>query len=231
MAFNRKQTLRDNIEAIRTAFILDREQRAATTEERAILQRYCGFGGLKCILNPAKELTDAVRWAKSDLELFAPTVELHRLIRENSKDETEYKRFVDSLKASVLTAFYTPKEITDTLADMLADYSVRPARMLEPSAGVGVFVDSVLRHSPDADVMAFEKDLLTGTILRHLYPDKKTRTCRYRYPIGSGGNFPFPRHRSGKAEGGNRGSFSACLPPHAGDAPARRVVSDRLGTS
>ncbi len=179
MAFNRKQKLRDNIEAIRTAFILDREQRAATTEERAILQRYCGFGGLKCILNPAKELTDAVRWAKSDLELFAPTVELHRLIRENSKDETEYKRFVDSLKASVLTAFYTPKEITDTLADMLADYSVRPARMLEPSAGVGVFVDSVLRHSPDADVMAFEKDLLTGTILRHLYPDHKMRTCGF----------------------------------------------------
>ena len=179
MAFNRKQKLRDNIEAIRTAFILDREQRTATTEERAILQRYCGFGGLKCILNPAKELTDAVRWAKSDLELFAPTVELHRLIRENSKDETEYKRFVDSLKASVLTAFYTPKEITDTLADVLADYSVRPTRMLEPSAGVGVFVDSVLRHSPGADVMAFEKDLLTGTILRHLYPDKKTRTCGF----------------------------------------------------
>ena len=179
MAFNRKQKLRDNIEAIRTAFILDRENRTATTEERAILQRYCGFGGLKCILNPAKELTDAVRWAKSDLELFAPTVELHRLIRENSNDETEYKRFVDSLKASVLTAFYTPKEITDTLADVLADYSVRPTRMLEPSAGVGVFVDSVLRHSPGADVMAFEKDLLTGTILRHLYPDKKTRTCGF----------------------------------------------------
>ena len=179
MAFNRKQKLRDNIEAIRTAFILDRENRTATTEERAILQRYCGFGGLKCILNPAKELTDAVRWAKSDLELFAPTVELHRLIRENSKDETEYKRFVDSLKASVLTAFYTPKEITDTIADVLADYSVRPARMLEPSAGVGVFVDSVLRHSPSADVMAFEKDLLTGTILRHLYPDQKMRTCGF----------------------------------------------------
>ena len=179
MAFNRKQKLRDNIEAIRTAFILDRENRTATTEERAILQRYCGFGGLKCILNPAKELTDAVRWAKSDLELFAPTVELHRLIRENSKDETEYKRFVDSLKASVLTAFYTPKEITDTLADVLADYSVRPARMLEPSAGVGVFVDSMLRPSPNADVMAFEKDLLTGTILRHLYPDQKMRSCGF----------------------------------------------------
>ncbi len=142
---------------------------------QAILRRYCGFGGLKCILNPARELTDAVHWAKSDLELFAPTVELHRLIRENSRDDLEYKRFVDSLKASVLTAFYTPKEITDTIADVLADYSVRPSRVLEPSAGVGVFVDAVLRHSPDADVMAFEKDLLTGTILRQLHPDKKMR--------------------------------------------------------
>jgi len=176
MAFNRKQKLRDNIEAIRTAFILDREQRTATTEERAILRKYCGFGGLKCILNPAKELTDAVRWAKSDLELFTPTVELHRLIRENSKDETEYKRYVDSLKASVLTAFYTPKEITGAIADVLADYSVRPDRVLEPSAGVGAFVDAVLRHRPDADVMAFEKDILTGKLLRHLYPDKKMRT-------------------------------------------------------
>ena len=175
MAFNRKQRLRDNIEAIRTAFVLDREQRTPTARERLLLERYCGFGGLKCILNPAKELTDAVHWAKSDLELFAPTVELHRLIRENSRDDMEYKRFVDSLKASVLTAFYTPKEITDTIADVLADYSVRPSRVLEPSAGVGVFVDAVLRHNPDADVMAFEKDLLTGTILRQLHPDKKMR--------------------------------------------------------
>ena len=175
MAFNRKQRLRDNIEAIRTAFVLDKEQRTATTEEQAILRKYCGFGGLKCILNPARELTDAVHWAKSDLELFAPTVELHRLIRENSRNDLEYKRFVDSLKASVLTAFYTPKEITDTIADVLADYSVHPSRVLEPSAGVGVFVDAVLRHSPDADVMAFEKDLLTGTILQQLHPDKKMR--------------------------------------------------------
>ena len=175
MAFNRKQRLRDNIEAIRTAFLLDREGRTPTEAERDILRRYCGFGGLKCILNPAKELTDAVHWAKSDLELFAPTAELHRLIRENSRNEMEYKRYVDSLKGSVLTAFYTPKEITDTLAGVLAGHGVVPARLLEPSAGMGAFVDSMLRHAPQADVMAFEKDLLTGRMLRHLHPDRKVR--------------------------------------------------------
>ena len=175
MAFNRKQRLRDNIEAIRTAFILDRERRTATAEERSILRKYCGFGGLKCILNPAKELTDAVHWAKSDLELFAPTVELHRLVRENSKDDTEYKRYVDAMKQSVLTAFYTPPEITGTIADVLHEHGIRPDRVLEPSAGVGAFVDAVLGNKPDADIMAFEKDLMTGKILGHLHPDQKVR--------------------------------------------------------
>ena len=176
MAFNRKQKLRDNIEAIRTAFTLDREGRTPTERERVLLGRYCGFGGLKCILNPARELTDAVHWAKSDLELFAPTVELHRIIRENSRNELEYKRYTDSLKASVLTAFYTPQAITDTIAEVLHDRKVRPRLVLEPSAGMGAFISPVLSNNLQAEVMAFEKDLLTGKMLGHLYPQQKIRT-------------------------------------------------------
>ena len=176
MAFNKKQRLRENIEAIRTAFTLEKEQRTPTARERALLERYCGFGGLKCILNPARELTDAVHWAKSDLELFAPTVELHRIIRENSRDDMEYKRYTDSLKASVLTAFYTPQAIADTIADVLHDRKVRPRLVLEPSAGMGAFISPVLSNNPQAEVMAFEKDLLTGKMLGHLYPQQKIRT-------------------------------------------------------
>ena len=179
MAFNRKQRLRDNIEAIRTAFTLDREQRTPTARERLLLERYCGFGGLKCILNPARELTDAVHWAKSDLELFVPTVELHKLLRENTKDDTEYKRYMDAMKQSVLTAFYTPPEITGTIADVLHEHGIRPDRVLEPSAGVGAFVDAILENKPDADIMAFEKDLMTGKILKHLHPDQKVRVQGY----------------------------------------------------
>ncbi|MDR3339878.1 MAG: hypothetical protein LBT25_07305 [Candidatus Symbiothrix sp.] len=33
---------------------------------------------------------------------------MHKLIRENSKDGQEYKRYFGSLKSSVLTVFYTP---------------------------------------------------------------------------------------------------------------------------
>ena len=175
MAYNRKQRLNDNIKAIETAFILDREQRMPTARERLLLERYCGFGGLKCILNPARELADAVHWAKSDLELFAPTVELHRLIRENSKNESEYKQLMDSLKQSVLTAFYTPSAVTEALTDVLKEHQIIPEKVLEPSAGIGAFVDSVLDNNPKADIMAFEKDLLTGKILRHLHPEQKVR--------------------------------------------------------
>ena len=175
MAYNRKQRLNDNIKAIETAFILDREQRTPTARERLLLERYCGFGGLKCILNPARELADAVHWAKSDLELFAPTVELHRLIRENSKNENEYKQLMDSLKQSVLTAFYTPSAVTEALTDVLKEHQIIPEKVLEPSAGIGAFVDSVLDNNPKADIMAFEKDLLTGKILRHLHPEQKVR--------------------------------------------------------
>ena len=175
MAYNRKQRLNDNIKAIETAFILNREQRTPTARERLLLERYCGFGGLKCILNPARELADAVHWAKSDLELFAPTVELHRLIRENSKNESEYKQLMDSLKQSVLTAFYTPSAVTEALTDVLKEHQIIPEKVLEPSAGIGAFVDSVLDNNPKADIMAFEKDLLTGKILRHLHPEQKVR--------------------------------------------------------
>ena len=175
MAFNRKAKLRDNIEAIRTVFTLEKEGRAATPEEREILGRYCGFGGLKFILNPADNLMDAVHWTKSDRELFPMTAELHRLVRDSSTDEREYKRYMDSLKSSVLTAFYTPPEIVSAIAGTLHEQGIIPNRLLDPSAGQGVFISAFGADAPGAEVMAFDKDLLTGKILSHLYPEHKVR--------------------------------------------------------
>jgi hypothetical protein len=104
MSYNKKAHLQTNIEAIRIAFELDREKRRATEEERAILQQYSGFGGIKCILNPAQTEADKAYWTKSESDLFPMVADLHKLIRENSKDEQEYRRYFGSLKSSVLTA-------------------------------------------------------------------------------------------------------------------------------
>ena len=178
MSYNRLKVMRDNIEAIRMAFRLGVEKRnAQTAEEREILGRYSGFGGLKCILNDANELADAAKWSKSDIELFAPTVELHRMIHDYCHNDREFAEYMDSLKASVLTAFYTPQPVVDSISDALKDAGVEIRRFLEPSAGQGAFVDSFLRNDryPGAEVLAYEKDLLTGKILSALHPSILTR--------------------------------------------------------
>ena len=170
--------MRDNIEAIRLALRLGVEKRSAqTAEEIAVLRKYAGFGGLKCILNDANELADAAKWSKSDIELFAPTVELRRLIHDYSRDDKEFNRYMESLKASTLTAFYTDSRIVDAISDALKYQGVEIKSFLEPSAGQGVFIDSFLRNDryPGAEVLAYEKDLLTGKILSALHPSILTR--------------------------------------------------------
>ena len=170
--------MRDNIEAIRMAFSLGVKGRGAqTAEEIAVLRKYAGFGGLKCILNDANELADAAKWSKSDIELFAPTVELRRLIHDYSHDDKEFNRYMESLKASTLTAFYTDNHIVDAISDALKFQGVEIKSFLEPSAGQGAFIDSFLRNDryPGAEVLAYEKDLLTGKILSALHPSILTR--------------------------------------------------------
>ena len=178
MAYNKLQTMRDNIEAIRLVLRLGVAGRTAqNAEEREILRKYAGFGGLKCILNDADELADAAKWSKSDIELFAPTVELRRIIHDYSHNDREFKEYMDSLKASVLTAFYTDNRIVDAISDALKYSGVEVKSFLEPSAGQGAFIDSFLRNDryPGAEVLAYEKDLLTGKILSALHPSILTR--------------------------------------------------------
>ena len=178
MSYNRLQVMRDNIEAIRLVLSLGVKGRGAqTAEEIAVLRKYAGFGGLKCILNDANELADATKWSKSDIELFAPTVELRRLIHDYSRDDKEFNRYMESLKASTLTAFYTDNRIVDAISDALKFQGVEIKRFLEPSAGQGAFIDSFLRNGryPGAEVLAYEKDLLTGKILSALHPSILTR--------------------------------------------------------
>ena len=178
MAYNRLRTMRDNIEAIRLVLRLGVAGRTAqNAEERETLRKYAGFGGLKCILNETNDLEDAAKWSKTDIELFAPTVELRRLIHDYSKDDKEFARYMDSLKASVLTAFYTPAPVIDAISGSLKQAGIEVRRFLEPSAGQGAFIDSFLRNDiyPGTEVLAYEKDLLTGKILSALHPSILTR--------------------------------------------------------
>lgn len=130
MAFNKKTHLRQNIDALKTAFTLDRERRAPTPEEERTLGAYSGFGAIKEVLeNPT---------GKPDKDGMATLVaELHEVIRANTPDEREYKRYMDGIKNSVLTAFYTPPKVADAIVEAIWDTRIVPKRILDPSAGTG----------------------------------------------------------------------------------------------
>lgn len=168
MAFNKKTHLRQNIDALKTAFTLDRERRAPTPEEERTLGAYSGFGAIKEVLeNPT---------GKPDKDGMATLVaELHEVIRANTSDEREYKRYMDGIKNSVLTAFYTPPKVADAIVEAIWDTRIAPQRILDPSAGTGVFVNAVDFHDPYAEITCFEKDPATGLILKHLHPEKRVR--------------------------------------------------------
>ena len=95
---------------------------------------------------------------------------MHELLREYSKDEKEYKAYVQSLKSSVLTAFYTPEPLVAAMQESLQVPEIRPERFLDPSAGTGMFI-SRLKDIPE--IHCFEKDKLTGKILSSLYPESR----------------------------------------------------------
>ena len=171
MAYNKTEHLRRNIEALRTAFALEREGRTATPQEQETLRAYSGFGAIKEVLEPLPH--------KKTTALTPLVEELHTLLKENTPDERAYKRYFDGIKSSVLTAFYTPPAVTDAIADIVCDSAGDLRRILEPSAGTGAFVDGIRHYAPEVGITCFEKDPATGLILKHLHPEAEVHVEGY----------------------------------------------------
>lgn len=178
MGFSKKQHLQQNIDALRIAFKLEKEKRQATVSERLLMMQYSGFGGLKFVLNPIANEIDINNWRKTEHDLFPITRELHQLLKENSEDEKQWRRYVDSMKSSVLTAFYTPPQVIDSISSTLRESGLNIDKFLEPSAGIGSFIQS-FSENQKANVTAYEKDLLTGKILKQLYPQSNIRIAGF----------------------------------------------------
>ena len=168
------QRLRDNIEALQHAMTLTSEY------DQSILNKYTGFGGLTFVLNPL----EPTAWTKSDMVYYQDTVRLHEVLREASNSDKEYQAWMESLKASTLTAYYTPREVVHAIGKALYSWynvdqwSRRPHTMLDPAAGMGAFarwIGSGVTAMRDGLVMAYEKDLLTGLMLeRRMSNNSKT---------------------------------------------------------
>lgn len=168
MAYNKKAVLAANAEAIRVVLRLEKEHRPATEAEKRILRGYQGFGGLKCVLNRTDTPADIRYWSKSEQELFAPTQQLKQMIYREAVDAHTAKRYWESIKASVLTSFYTDRRIVSAISDALATSGVTLKRCLDPSSGMGAFAETFAKQTGIVD--ALEKDLLTARISQAMHP-------------------------------------------------------------
>ena len=168
MAYNKKAVLEGNTEAIRVVLRLEKERREATDAEKVLLRGYQGFGGLKCVLNRCDNPDDLRYWSASEQNLFAPTQRLKQMIYRDTVDANTAKRYWESIKASVLTSFYTDTRIVSAIADALSATDVQVRRCLDPSAGMGVFTETFAKNAGMVDAM--EKDLLTARITQALHP-------------------------------------------------------------
>ena len=172
MAYNKKAHLRQNIDALKAAFALEREPHKLSPEESARLAAYSGFGAIKEVL----EAPDSKRNTDGMADLVA---ELHEVIKSNTAGEREYKRYIDGIRNSVLTAFYTPPEVAYAIVDTIWNRGIAPKRILDPSAGTGVFPKVLAINQPSAEITCFEKDPATALILKHLHPRSRVRAQGY----------------------------------------------------
>jgi len=183
MPYNKKAVLTANTQAIRIILRLEKEQRLATEEERIILGAYQGFGGLKCVLNRTEQPEDIRYWAKSEQELFKPTCALKPLIYREAPDALIAKRYWESIKASVLTSFYTDTHIVSAIATALPTTGVEFRSCLDPSSGIGAFADTFAPCARRVD--ALEKDLLTARIAQALHPLGESKVTVRQAPFES----------------------------------------------
>lgn len=161
----KREKLEANIEAIEIALKNTQTKQPLSTEDRNKLKAYSGFGEFKFILLDPNKPEQFPQSEKS----FIPYVEkLHKVFRDYSGTENEYNQFINSLKSSVLTAFYTPKPVIDAINNAFERNNITFDKMLDPSAGNGAFLDIKA-----GEYTAIEKDLITGEILDALYPDNE----------------------------------------------------------
>ena len=174
MSYNKLKSLVANVEAIATAMKIRIDDRQATDEEKDVLSRYSGFGGIKDVLNIGTEYT------VSD-DVAEPIRKLQDLIGAYPYyDDAMRQAVINSIKSSVLTAFYTPKFLVDAVTRQIhatfKDNCLQMSTFLEPSAGIGGFLPVSM---PGTRSYAFEKDCLTGLILSLLYDEATTVTAGF----------------------------------------------------
>ena len=150
-----KQKCRKNLAAIEALQRLETEGRRPTTDEKRILVRYVGWGGLPQVFDPYND-----EWNE----------ERERLETLLVSDELE------SARATTLNAHYTAPAIIRAMYALLQRLGFEHGRILEPACGLGHFIGLM----PDemhgrSRITGIEIDSVTARLTKALYPDADIR--------------------------------------------------------
>lgn len=188
MAYNKHQALMHNTNAIEVAAeLLTGNLEAVKTfgldadPERCkeILSLYSGFGGLKEVLwidlflENTEENRQKIAECKELHGLDQDLQQLASVICKTSQlTNIPVKTLADSIKASVLTAFYTPKEVVKAVATALQHtfdvFGIKGVSFLETSVGTQGFLPVA---TAGMKKVAFEKDIVSAMIAQALNQD------------------------------------------------------------
>ena len=149
-----KQRFKNNIEAIKLVNRLINSKKEATDDEKKVLAKYVGWGGLAQAFDEHN-----VAWQNEYKEL---------------KDVLSVEEYA-AAKGSVLNAHYTSKTVIDGIYKALTRFGVKGNnRILEPAMGTGNFFGFMPQEIADgAKLYGVELDRVTGKIATKLYPQAK----------------------------------------------------------
>ncbi len=150
-----KKKCRDNLAAIELLKSCEADSRTPSNDEKRILVRYVGWGGLPQVFDEANE-----EWKTEREELLALL----------TPEELE------SARATTLNAHYTSSVIIRAMYAALQRFGFEHGRILEPACGLGHFIglmpDSMHSRS---QITGVEIDSVTARLTKLLYTDADIR--------------------------------------------------------
>ena len=150
-----KQKCRANLAAIELLKQLEGEGRAPADDERRLLVRYVGWGGLPQVFDAWNDEWQAER---ERLEQLLTTDEL------------------DSARATTLNAHYTAPAIIRAMYALLQRLGFAQGRILEPACGLGHFIGLMPEEMhARSRITGIEIDSVTARLAKLLYPDADIR--------------------------------------------------------
>ena len=165
--------LKANIAAIRTLKELEESGKEATAEQKQVLSRYVGWGGLSEALNSDKyDKRNGWLADRGWNEKYLPYYEqLKSLLTEE-----EFNSAVQSTN----TSHFTPDTVIRGLWDIVERLGFKHGRISEPAMGIGHILGFMPRGISAASVISgFEIDSLSGRISTLLYPDADVKVQGY----------------------------------------------------